>query len=77
MGYILFHKDTKIIAVYEKQPNRTYHTIHTMEEIATEEELVTRISEIDSEYVYETKEMRRARMEEEGKSRGFEDINLE
>lgn len=59
MSYILFHKETEIISVHRKQPNRTYYTIHVMEEIETEDELILRIKEIDSEYKYITEEEKR------------------
>ena len=57
--YILFFKDKQILAIYKKEANRTYHTQYSMEEIATEEELITRIAQIDEGYVYVTEEEKR------------------
>ena len=63
MSYILFHKDTEIIGVHKKQPNRTYHTQFQMEEIETEELLISRIKEIDKNYVYKTEAERLEEMQ--------------
>ena len=63
MSYILFHKNTEVIGVYKKQPNRTYHTQFQMEEIETEELLISRIKEIDENYVYKTETERLEEMQ--------------
>ena len=63
MSYILFHKETEIIGVHKKQPNRTYHTQFQMEEIETEELLISRIKEIDENYVYKTEAERLEEMQ--------------
>ena len=61
--YILFHKNTEIIGVHKKQPNRIYHTQFQMEEIETEELLISRIKEIDENYVYKTEAERLEEMQ--------------
>lgn len=52
--HILIHNDNSVFIAEKKQLNRSYYSQHFIEEFNNEQEMMDRIKEIDSNYIYKT-----------------------